>query len=131
MDGLVLLLGLAILGIPMAGLALGLSSRRRLRELEDRVRGLESTVRQLLQAVRGDVASPADSDAFGWRALEGRLGGTWLSRVGALAVTVGIAFFLKYAFENGWIQPAGRIAIGIAAGVALLLAGERLQRTAY
>ena len=58
------------------------------------------------------------------------MGGTWLSRVGALAVTIGIGFFLKYAFDNGWIQPAGRIALGVVVGLALLLTGERLQRAA-
>ena len=74
---------------------------------------------------------PAAVERFGWRGLEGRLGGTWLSRIGALVVTIGIALFLKYAFDSGWIHPAGRIALGVAAGVALLIAGERLQRAAY
>ena len=71
---------------------------------------------------------PAQSQ---WRGLEQRLGGTWLNRVGALVLTLGIAFFLKYAFDNHWIQPAGRVALGLVAGVAMLLAGERLQRAAY
>jgi uncharacterized membrane protein len=75
--------------------------------------------------------APGPADDFGWRSLEGRLGGTWLSRVGALVVTIGIALFLKYAFDSGWIQPAGRVALGVAAGVALLVVGERLQRAAY
>jgi uncharacterized membrane protein len=51
--------------------------------------------------------------------------------VGALVLTLGIAFFLKYAFDNHWIQPAGRVALGLIAGVAMLLVGERLQRAAY
>src|SRR6266850_759357 len=63
--------------------------------------------------------------------LEQRLGGTWLNRVGALVLTLGIAFFLKYAFDNHWIQPAGRVALGLVAGVAMLLVGERLQRATY
>jgi uncharacterized membrane protein len=66
-----------------------------------------------------------------WKSLEQRLGGTWLNRVGALVLTLGIAFFLKYAFDNQWIQPAGRVALGLITGVALLLLGERLQRAAY
>ena len=66
-----------------------------------------------------------------WRNLEQRLGDTWLNRVGALVLTLGIAFFLKYAFDNQWIQPAGRVALGLVAGALLLLVGERLQRAAY
>jgi uncharacterized membrane protein len=46
-------------------------------------------------------------------------------------LTLGIAFFLKYAFDNHWIQPAGRVALGLIAGVALLLVGERLQQAVY
>ncbi|HEU5197255.1 MAG TPA: DUF2339 domain-containing protein, partial [Methylomirabilota bacterium] len=65
------------------------------------------------------------------RSLEQRLGSTWLNRVGALVLTLGIAFFLKYAFDNQWIQPAGRVALGLVAGIALLLVGERLQRAEY
>jgi uncharacterized membrane protein len=70
-------------------------------------------------------------DHVGWRGLEGRLGGTWLSRIGAVVVTTGIGFFLQHAFDSGWIQPAGRVALGVASGVAMLVVGDRLQRAAY
>ena len=32
---------------------------------------------------------------------------------------IGVSYFLKFAFENNWIGPAGRIAIGLIAGIAL------------
>lgn len=162
MEGLsVLLLALLILGIPLAGLVLGLASRSRVHQLERRVQSLEAETaylhEQLLRGAASPVsppaptptptptvivppaplprpvepARPAQNDPHGWHGLEGRLGGTWLSRVGALAVTVGIGFFLKYAFDNGWIQPAGRVAVGVATGLALVFTGERLQRAAY
>ena len=41
--------------------------------------------------------------------LEFRIGGTWLNRIGVVAVVLGMAFFLKYSFENDWIGPTGRI----------------------
>lgn len=63
--------------------------------------------------------------------LEGILGGTWLNRVGALVLVLGIGFFLKYAFESEWIGPSGRVSIGLLAGIGFLLLGERLQRAAY
>jgi uncharacterized membrane protein len=59
---------------------------------------------------------------------EGRVGGTWLSRVGALLLVLGTAFFLRHAFENEWIGPAGRVAIGCLAGIVLVAGGGRLAR---
>lgn len=63
--------------------------------------------------------------------LEGRVGARWLNRAGALILVVGIGFFLKYAFDNEWIGPAGRVAIGLLVGLALLAVGDRLHRAAY
>src|SRR5258705_12436118 len=45
--------------------------------------------------------------------LENLIGGHWLNRIGILAVFIGISFFLKYALDNNWIGPSGRVAIGI------------------
>lgn len=53
------------------------------------------------------------------------LGGNWLARIGILAVVVGMGFFLKLAFDNNWIGETGRVALGIATGLAFLGAGER------
>ena len=83
------------------------------------------------EPARAATRPPSPRPPSEWRNLEQRLGGTWLNRVGALVLTLGIAFFLKYAFDNQWIQPAGRVALGLVAGALLLLVGERLQRAAY
>lgn len=56
------------------------------------------------------------------------LGKNWFAIVGALALTIGVGFFLKLAFDNDWIGPVGRVVLGIAVGVALLAAGEYSQR---
>ena len=53
---------------------------------------------------------------------EQKIGGTWLNRLGVVALLVGLAFFLKYAFDNNWINELGRVIIGYCAG-ALLLGG--------
>ena len=63
--------------------------------------------------------------------LESRIGGGWLNRIGIVAIVFGVAFFLKYAFENEWIGPLGRVGVGIFLGVVLLLIGERLRRRSY
>jgi len=52
--------------------------------------------------------------------LETQIGAHWLNRVGIAAVLFGAAFFLKYAFDNNWIGPSMRVAIGAAVGIALL-----------
>ena len=52
------------------------------------------------------------------------LGGNWLARVGALALIVGTAFFLKLAFDNDWIGETERVLLGVVGGLALVGAGE-------
>lgn len=56
------------------------------------------------------------------------VGGTWLSRIGAVALVIGTVFFLKYAFDNGWISEWMRVVIGIAVGGTLLAGAERWHR---
>ena len=56
------------------------------------------------------------------------IGGNWLARVGVLALILGVAFFLKLAFDNDWIGPTGRVALGAVGGLAMLGAGEFWQK---
>lgn len=63
--------------------------------------------------------------------LETRIGSHWLNRIGIAAVLVGVSFFLKYAFENNWIGPSGRVVIGLLAGVAVVLWSERFRARGY
>jgi uncharacterized membrane protein len=52
--------------------------------------------------------------------LENLIAGRWLNRIGILAVIIAVSFFLRYAFDNNWIGPSGRVAIGVLIGAALL-----------
>jgi uncharacterized membrane protein len=54
--------------------------------------------------------------------------GKILGRLGIGAVLVGVAFFLKYAFENNWIGPSGRVMLGIVIGIALFAIGQYLRK---
>ncbi|MGH9942604.1 MAG: DUF2339 domain-containing protein [Pyrinomonadaceae bacterium] len=65
------------------------------------------------------------------RDLETAIGGSWFNWIGIIALTLGVAFFLKYAFENQWIGPTGRVLLGGAAGCALLGLAERLRLRGY
>ncbi|MCK5332437.1 DUF2339 domain-containing protein, partial [Candidatus Parcubacteria bacterium] len=59
---------------------------------------------------------------------EAEIGLKWLGRIGILALVFGIAFFLKYAFENDWIGETGRVAIGILSGMILIYLGDFLRQ---
>ncbi|WP_437727758.1 DUF2339 domain-containing protein [Sorangium sp. So ce861] len=59
--------------------------------------------------------------------IEERLGLTWLTRAGAATFLLGALFFFKYASDNAWIGPLGRVAIGAVTGAALLAAAEVLR----
>jgi uncharacterized membrane protein len=59
--------------------------------------------------------------------LEGQIGKLWLNRIGIIAILTGVSYFIKYAFDSGWIGPAGRIALGLLSGIALVLWSERFR----
>lgn len=63
--------------------------------------------------------------------LEKRIGQYWLNRIGIVAILIGVSYFLKYAFENDWIGPTGRIVIGLLAGIGLMGWSERFRRRGY
>ncbi|MDQ1088684.1 DUF2339 domain-containing protein [Siphonobacter sp. SORGH_AS_1065] len=48
------------------------------------------------------------------------IGGNLLSKVGIAALVIGIAIFVKYAFDNDLIGPWGRLALGWSIGSALV-----------
>ena len=63
--------------------------------------------------------------------LESRIGGRWLLYIGTAALVIGIGFFVKYAFDNDWIGETGRVLIGAAIGLAMILGGHRIARRGY
>src|SRR5271155_2446808 len=63
--------------------------------------------------------------------LESRIGSHWLNRIGIAAVLIGISYFLKLAFDNNWIGPAGRVTIGLLAGIAVVVWSERFRAKGY
>lgn len=61
------------------------------------------------------------------RDLESVIGGSWFNWIGIIAVTFGIAFFLKLAFDKQWIGPVGRVSLAALVGIVLLYLGDRLR----
>ncbi|HEV2690673.1 MAG TPA: DUF2339 domain-containing protein, partial [Bryobacteraceae bacterium] len=54
------------------------------------------------------------------QALETNIGLTWVNRVGAVTLVLGIAFLFKYAVDNQYIGPGGRVILGVIAGLAAI-----------
>lgn len=54
--------------------------------------------------------------------------GRILGRLGIAAVIIGMGFFLKYAFDNNWVGPAGRVMIGILIGIIVIVIGQWLRK---
>ena len=44
---------------------------------------------------------------------------------------IGVSYFLKFAFDNNWIGPTGRVAIGLLAGIAIVIWSEAFRRRGY
>jgi len=99
-------------------------------ELASKVRTSEPSISALPQQHANIHAPefggrPANSQAD---SLERRIGSQWLNRVGVVAVLVGVSYFLKLAFDNGWIGPGLRVLIGCVAGAGLCWWSERFRR---
>ena len=59
------------------------------------------------------------------------IAGRWLNYVGILALLFAVTFFLKYAFDNNWVGPRGRVGIGLLMGSALYPWSQRLLNRGY
>jgi uncharacterized membrane protein len=63
--------------------------------------------------------------------LEDRIGSQLFSRIGIVALLIATTLFLKWAIDNHWIGPLGRILAGLIAGAAVILWSERFRRHGF
>ncbi len=86
-------------------------------------------------AGRGPIPPRAATSAGGppgpGPALEMLIGIRWFNVAGIVTLLFAVAFFLKYAYENAWIGPRGRVGIGILSGLAAILLGEATRRRGH
>lgn len=61
--------------------------------------------------------------------LEKFIGENLISKIGIAILVLGIGFFVKYAIDNDWIGPVGRVAIGLLCGVILVTVAHFLRNT--
>ena len=63
--------------------------------------------------------------------LEDRIGSQLFSRVGIVALLVATTLFLKWAIDNHWIGPLGRVMAGLIGGSAIVVWSERFRRKGF
>ncbi|MHB1261451.1 MAG: DUF2339 domain-containing protein [Thermoplasmatota archaeon] len=73
------------------------------------------------------VAAARPGPAREPRSLESMLGANWLARAGILLLGLGVVFFLRLAYDKGWVPIPGRYAIGAIGGLALWVLGDALR----
>lgn len=67
---------------------------------------------------RGPQSKPT-AKSVGGMSLEELVGGKWLTWVGAVALIIGLGFFLKYAIELGYLGPTQRVLMGLLASLLM------------
>ena len=77
-------------------------------------------------AVAPDTPVEQDADESGTNDLEQWVGQRGLLIVGVVALVAAGGFFLKYAFDRGWISPWLRVVGAAIAGIGLGVWGDRL-----
>ncbi|MBS3114405.1 DUF2339 domain-containing protein [Candidatus Woesearchaeota archaeon] len=63
--------------------------------------------------------------------LEASIGKKWLPKIGIISIVLGVAFFVIYAIQNKWIGPTGQVALGVLAGIIIIVVGEVFYRKEY
>jgi uncharacterized membrane protein len=71
-----------------------------------------SSPRGVYQPISFEQKQPVD--------MESLIAGRWFNRIGIVALLIAVSYFLKLAFDNNWIGPSGRIAIGVVLGALML-----------
>jgi len=147
-----ILVFLVVVGVPLTALVLAIVALARSRHIGDlrrRIDWLETRLREpgparlpdrfapeaveaepveveLAEVVPvAEPAMPAPRPArppIQWELLIGRRALGW---VAVVLLIFAATFFLRYAIENEWIGPLGRVAVGAITGIGLMLGGWR------
>jgi len=84
--------------------------------------GIPPDFRAGAETIRPEPARPART----WADWEALVGGNLVNKAGVFLLVVGLALLLGYSFNR--MSPAGRVAIGLAASAALLIAGVVFEK---
>jgi uncharacterized membrane protein len=142
--GLVLLFGVCVIVLPIVALVRTFQLSRRLGRIEQALQGLRQHKPHIAEAAevreaiaeqpvyaeppKGDIpelslAEPQPERDHAVSGLEALVGGRALGWIAVVLLLVAAAFFMRALFERDLIGELGRVTIGIAAGLALCIAG--------
>ncbi len=80
------------------------------------------------EPVSEPAPAPENLPRINWEQFMGVKMFAW---IGGLALFLGVAFFVKYSFENNLVPPELRVALGFLAALGLLVGGVVLSRKDY
>ncbi|MHC4396852.1 MAG: DUF2339 domain-containing protein [Planctomycetota bacterium] len=87
--------------------------------------GAEAFSASIMELKETEIARPKTG------ALEQRIGTRWLLFAGIISIIVAVGFFLKFAYDNMYIGPLGRVVIAAVSGLIALSVGEVTRRRGY
>ncbi|WP_061271038.1 DUF2339 domain-containing protein [Leptospira interrogans] len=59
------------------------------------------------------------------------LGGNFLGKLGLFSILLASVWFIKYAFDNRWVNESGRILIGLSIGFGVCITGLQLAKKKF
>ena len=105
--------------------------RQEIADLRERVARLEAALRQNAAQAPTPAIEVRRAQEKPEESLESRLGSRVFNRVGIVAVLIGVAWFLKIAFDDRWLGSVGKVSAGIVAGLGLMAWSERFHKHGY
>jgi len=134
--------------LPIVGIVLAVTTRRRISRLQNRIDRIEAMLVThpavpSAAEVKPEPAPPPQPEpppplprptpapTINAAQLESVIGRRWVGWAAVVVILFATAFFLKYAFDNRWIGELGRVSIGIALGIGMCVAGFRYQQKGW
>ncbi|WP_016756988.1 DUF2339 domain-containing protein [Leptospira santarosai] len=109
--------------------------QKRLDELEAEIVSLrkEITADQTISKEPSQTYSAVSETILKKRSPEWELflGGNLLGKLGLLSILLACSWFVKYAFDNRWVNESGRVLIGLSIGFGFCLTGLQLTRRKF
>jgi len=86
----------------------------------------KSTIKKTF--IHQQQAEPRPSFFERYPDMEKFIGENLVNKIGIAILVLAIAFFVKYAIDNNWVGPAGRVGIGVFCGGILIAIAHRLRK---